>query len=87
MKALIRKCSDDSYWYRDMVGEYLDVLSSEEHIRGGLYAIVRVDRPDNDDRNTAGIMPEDCLVFLDKDVDKVKAAFDKLEKYLQKLSL
>lgn len=87
MKCLIRKCSEDYYWYKDKVGEYFSVLHTEEYLKKGRHSVIMIDHPKNDESFTTCIVKEDCLVFRDEDMDQVKAAFESLENTLQKLSL
>ncbi|WP_241745091.1 MULTISPECIES: hypothetical protein [Bacillus] len=80
MKLRIMKCSDTSYWYRDKIGMYYDVLN-----KGGIAHIVQHDS--NTAFSKAAVLKEDAIVFEDEKFDKVQLLFRKLDDQLKKICL
>ncbi|MET1166847.1 hypothetical protein ABWV16_17425 [Bacillus velezensis] len=80
MKLRIMKCSDTSYWYRDKIGMYYDVLN-----KGGIAHSVQHDS--NTAFSKAAVLKEDAIVFEDEKLDKVQLLFRKLDDQLKKICL
>ncbi|MGG3136451.1 hypothetical protein ABER59_17165 [Bacillus velezensis] len=80
MKLRIMKCSDTSYWYRDKIGMYYDVLN-----KGGIAHSVQHDS--NTAFSKAAVLKEDAIVFEDEKFDKVQLLFRKLDDQLKKICL
>lgn len=77
MKLRIMKCSDASYWYRDKIGMYYDVLN-----KGGIAHSVQHDS--NTAFSKAAVLKEDAIVFEDEKFDKVQLLFRKLDDQLKR---
>ncbi|MCY8815049.1 hypothetical protein MOF52_12290 [Bacillus inaquosorum] len=80
MKLRIMKCSDTSYWYRDKIGMYYDVLN-----KGGIAHSVQHDS--NTAFSKTAVLKEDAIVFEDEKFDKVQLLFRKLDDQLKKICL
>lgn len=80
MKLRIMRCSDASYWYRDKIGMYYDVLN-----KGGIAHSVQHDS--NTPLSKAAVLKEDAIIFEDEKLDKVKQLFRKLDNQLKKICL
>ncbi|NMV98019.1 hypothetical protein [Bacillus velezensis] len=80
MKLRIMKCSDTSYWYRDKIGMYYDVLN-----KGGSAHSVQHDS--NTAFSKAAVLKEDAIVFEDEKFDKVQLLFRNLDDQLKKICL
>lgn len=80
MKLRIMKCSDTSYWYRDKIDMYYDVLN-----KGGIAHSVQHDS--NTAFSKAAVLKEDAIVFEDEKFDKVQLLFRKLDDQLKKICL
>ncbi|MBW7632610.1 hypothetical protein P5609_012350 [Bacillus licheniformis] len=80
MKLRIMKCSDVSYWYKDKIGMYFDVLNRGEVAHS-------VDHELNTALSKAAVLKEDAIIFEDKNINKVQQLFEKLEFQLKKICL